>query len=145
MRYYGYETFREDMKKLHVMIDFEFDAILSIARGGYIMGHIIAEKFDNRNLLSVNVIGYDDTAKRDQLIIKNMPNLEGYERVLIVDEVVDSGRSMKLLLDRLYKDYPTKTFKSAALFYKDDALVQPDFKVNKATEWIEFFWTKDFA
>jgi xanthine phosphoribosyltransferase len=30
------------------------------------------------------------------------------------------------------------------LFYKKTAVIQPDFTVNEADAWIEFFWEKDF-
>jgi xanthine phosphoribosyltransferase len=30
--------------------------------------------------------------------------------------------------------------KVAAVFYKEKALLHPDFAAREATEWIEFFW-----
>ena len=40
----------------------------------------------------------------------------------------------------LLEKYPDLDLKVASIFYKEKALLRPDFTTRKATEWIEFFW-----
>ena len=65
--------------------------------------------------------------------------------VLIVDDIVDSGDTLKLVLDILSHKYPNCTFRSASLFYKDTAIVKPNWYVQDAKSWIDFFWTVDLS
>jgi phosphoribosyltransferase len=40
----------------------------------------------------------------------------------------------------LLKRYPNLDIKIATVFYKEKALLLPEFKVKEAHDWIEFFW-----
>lgn len=50
---------------------------------------------------------------------------------------------MKSIIAKLQNVYPHCEFKIATLFYKKTALIQPDFTVKEAKDWIEFFWEVD--
>ncbi|MBT6107952.1 MAG: phosphoribosyltransferase, partial [Campylobacteraceae bacterium] len=39
--------------------------------------------------------------------------------------------------------YPSCEFKVATLFTKQTALMQPNYSIKEATQWIEFFWEID--
>ena len=47
------------------------------------------------------------------------------------------------IIKKLKKRYPYCEFRVATVFYKNDAIMQPDFKVKEAKSWIEFFWEVD--
>lgn len=143
MHYYGYESFFEDVKSLIETIDFKPDTIIAVARGGLILGQFLAHHYDIRNLFALNCIAYDEQNQREEIEVFNIPDLQGAKKVLIVDEIVDSGKSLKKILEVLRHRYPECNFKSASLFYKEDAIIQPDFKVKPATGWIDFFWEVD--
>jgi len=143
--YYSYETFVGDVKTLVRQTQpFAPEAILAVARGGLSLGHAYALATDNRNLFVINSVLYDGETKRSRAKLTNIPDLGGMKRVLILDEIVDSGETLSSILRVLYERYPDITFKSAALFYKESAQIQPDFALHKATDWIDFFWEKDF-
>ena len=61
----------------------------------------------------------------------------------IIDDIVDSGETMKEILFILKEKFPNIEFKIATLFYKNTALIKPDFSVREANEWIDFFWEVD--
>ncbi|ELN8527142.1 phosphoribosyltransferase, partial [Campylobacter jejuni] len=42
----------------------------------------------------------------------------------------------KVLLEK----FPHIKLKIATIFYKKTALLEPDFKVKEATEWVDFYW-----
>ena len=61
-------------------------------------------------------------------------------RVLLVDDIIDSGDSMVEIKRVLLEKFPQIELKTAVIFYKPKALIQPDFKISKTDEWINFFW-----
>jgi len=143
--YYSYETFVDDVKQLVKKTEeFKPDALLAIARGGLTLAHAYAQATDNRNLFTINSILYDGEIKRTHAKLVNLPELSGHKRVLILDDIVDSGDTLKAVLYVLQERYPDIDFKSAALYYKKSADISPDYALHEAKSWIDFFWEKDF-
>ena len=119
------------------------DALVSIARGGLTLGHLLSQGLDTNYLYTINSIHYNDTMKLNTFQISNIPNLQGYKKVVLVDDIIDSGETMVEIKRILEKRYLYCEFKIATLFYKKDAIIAPDFKVKEAKNWIEFFWEVD--
>lgn len=143
--YYPYEMFVEDVKKLAVLTkEFNPDGLLAIARGGLTLTHAYAQATDNRNLFTINSILYDGEVKRSHPKLLNLPELDCCKRVLILDDIVDSGETLKAVLTVLQERYPNIDFKSAVLYSKPNALIEPDISLHHAEGWIDFFWEKDF-
>ncbi len=143
--YYSYTEYLSDCKQLTVQIDGEFDAIIAIARGGITLAHMLGEHYDIREVYTINTIGYDDTEKLDCVEVFNIPDLKEAKNILVVDDIVDSGDTMRLVLQLLSDHYPKCSFRSAALFYKKTAIIKPDWHVRYAEEWIDFFWSVDMV
>jgi xanthine phosphoribosyltransferase len=142
--YYGYNEFLEDIEKLSKMIaDTETDTIVAIARGGLTPAHFIAEALNTHRLYVLNSIHYDDTEKLNTIEIFNIPDLSDAKEVVLVDDIIDSGDTVKEVLDILGKRYPGIKFKTASLFYKTSASIKPDFSIREADSWIDFMWTAD--
>ncbi|MBN2824300.1 MAG: phosphoribosyltransferase [Campylobacterales bacterium] len=139
--YYSYDEFRQDLKSLTQKIDWSFDTLLPIARGGLSMGQLLGEYYDIRQVYAINTIGYDDTTKLEKVKVFNIPDLSDSHNILIVDDIVDSGDTIEVVLPKLQALYPDKTFKVASIFYKPTASMQPNFWVKEAKEWIDFFWS----
>lgn len=142
MIYYSYDEFVKDVKVMAKKIkdDFEPDVILAVARGGMTLGHSLSVALENRNLFSLNSIHYENTNKLDTIDIFNIPNLDKFKTILLVDDIVDSGESMVAIKSELLKLYPHLDIKIAAVFYKKTALLLPEYYVKEANEWVEFFW-----
>ncbi|WP_201332453.1 phosphoribosyltransferase [Nitratiruptor sp. YY09-18] len=143
MRYYSYDEFLQDVKSLIKRIDEDFDAIVAISRGGLTLGHFLGEYFDIRAVYTINAIGYEGQKKLACVTLANTPDLSCHKRVLVVDEIVDSGDTLQQVMDELKSKFPDIIYKSAALFYKPSARYRPDFFVQYADEWIDFFWARD--
>ena len=142
MIFYSYDEFAVDTKKMAKQIKDEFDpdVILAVARGGLTLGHSLAVALNNRNLFTLNSIHYEDTNKLDTIQIFNVPDLSKYTKILLVDDIIDSGESMVEIKRELLKRYPNLDIKIATVFYKEKALLLPEFKVKEAHDWVEFFW-----
>jgi xanthine phosphoribosyltransferase len=141
--YYPYGEFRDDLKALTQKIDQTFDVIVAISRGGLSMGQMLGEFYDIREVYAINTIGYDDSKKLDEVKVFNLPYLEPQQRVLVVDDIVDSGDTLVEVLKVLKENYPQTTFKTASLFYKPTAIIKPTWWVKEPNGWIEFFWSED--
>lgn len=145
MIYYSYETFKNDALELAAMVkEFDCDCVIGIARGGLSIAQALAYALDVRNVQSVVSVGYEYNKKLDGPKIIDTTNLEGIERVLVVDDISDTGETFKEIMQRLQTNHTHATFKSAALFSKTSSCYQPDYVLRHNTEWINFFWEVDF-
>jgi len=143
--YYSYEVFRNDTKKLiHKSKSFKPESIVSIARGGLTLAHCIAEGLNLRDVQCIRTELYDGQVKRKEITFFANCNFGDKKRVLVVDDIADSGETLKAVMHYLEKNFKGVEFQSATLFYKKSSLYEPDFWINEAKNWIEFFWEKDF-
>jgi xanthine phosphoribosyltransferase len=142
--YYSYDLFKEDTQKLvNNCRDYEPDVLLAVARGGLTLAHLMAQAMDMRNLYTLNSVHYEGELKLDTFNVFNIPDVSHAKRVLIIDDIVDSGETMEEILKILKEKFPDVEFKLATLFYKKTAVLQPDYTVREATQWIDFFWEID--
>ncbi len=142
--YYGYDVFLQDIKSLAATLKpFAPEAIVAVARGGVCAGQFLSEALDIRQLLCINSVHYEADTKLDTIKVYNYPDLTNMKRVVIVDDIVDSGDTMKKILGELQTRYPGVEFKVAALFQKKSAAFMADFWVKEASAWIDFFWEVD--
>ena len=142
--YYSYDLFKEDTQKLvNSCRAYEPDVLLAVARGGLTLSHLMAQAMDMRNLYALNSIHYEGDLKLDTFNIFNIPDISHAKRVLIIDDIVDSGETMREIIKILKEKFPNVDFKLATIFYKKTAVIQPDYTVREATQWIDFFWEVD--
>jgi len=142
--YYGYDEFKKDTQVLvNKCRDYEPEILLAVARGGLTLAHLMSQALDMRNLYTLNSIHYEGEMKLDSFNIFNIPDVSHAKKVLIIDDIVDSGETMVEILKILEDKFPGVEFKLATLFYKKTAVLKPDFAVREANEWIDFFWEVD--
>lgn len=142
--YYGYDEFKKDCRQLTNKLKiYEPDTLVAISRGGLTLGHFLAEALGIRRLFTINSIHYDDTTKLDTFEIFNIPDLKDAKKVVILDDIIDSGETMHEILRILGPKYPDIEFKLGSIFYKKDALIKADFTLKEAKDWIDFFWVVD--
>ena len=143
-QYYSYEDFRKDTNALiQTVKKFEPEAILAIARGGYTLAHAMAEGLNIRDVQSIRTELYDKESKREEISLFGKCSFH-VKRVLVVDDIADSGETLKYIMNYVKENFPDVEFQSATLFYKKISIYEPDFWINEADAWIEFFWEKDF-
>ncbi|CRF48571.1 phosphoribosyltransferase [Helicobacter heilmannii] len=144
--YYSYNEFRKDVVALAQMVeaDFKPQAIVSILRGGMTLAHFLGLYWDTKEVYAINASSYGTDRKQGELVIDNVPKLKPtHQEILVVDEIVDSGRSFLGVMQVLKEHYPNAHFKSAVLFAHKSAHFQADYTLKEATSWIDFFWEVD--
>ena len=145
MIYYSYENFKTDIHLLAGKCEvFKPDILVAVARGGLTVSHALSMALNIRNVQSIRCESYDDDVQRESLWISGECDFTQSSRVLIVDDIVDSGKTLQTLIPALQKRYPTILFATASLFTKPTALIQPTYSLHEAHDWIDFFWERDF-
>lgn len=144
-KYYSYEDFKKDTNILIKEVEeFKPEAILAIARGGFSLAHCMAEGLNIRDVQSIRTELYDNDCKRDDISFFGECSFDS-KRVLLVDDIADSGETLNHVMNYLESKFTDIEFKSCTLFYKKSSIYEPDFWIKEADAWIEFFWEKDFS
>jgi len=144
-KYYSYENFKNDTNLLIQQVKtFKPNSIVGIARGGLMLSHAIAEGLNIRDVQTLRTELYDETCKRENISCFGTCTFKSAKKVLIVDDIADSGETLKEIMSYLESEFKDIEFKSATLFYKRISIYEPNFWINEAKEWIDFFWEKDF-
>jgi hypothetical protein len=146
--YYTFDRINEEVEELARKLKPErFDVMLVITRGGLIPGAILGYRLGIRNILIAAVEFYDDqTGARGAfptfLQFPADPLLNG-QRVLVVDEVWDSGRTIQAVTTRIRQAGGEPV--TAVLHYKPrmtEVALEPDFYVKATNAWIVYPWSK---
>jgi len=69
--------------------------ILAIARGGLIPGVIISNLLNIKEILTAKVDSYDGSVKKEKINF-NIPNIRDSGNLLIIDDIYDSGETIKI-------------------------------------------------
>ena len=145
MKYYSYENFRDDTNALIKQVQtYQAQAIVAVARGGLTLSHAMAEGLGIRDVQSIRTELYDATQKREAITLYGKCEFKDIQRVLVVDDIADSGETLEAVMQDLNKAHPSIEFKSATLFYKNTSIIEPHFWINDANDWIDFFWERDY-
>lgn len=96
-----------------------FNQIVAINRGGNIIGTVLSHK----NNIPLTVLNYR---------FDKVPN---YNKILIVDDISDSGETLGIVLSRLSKE--TK-YKIATLHLKKESKVKSDYFSKYTNKWIQY-------
>ncbi len=143
MREYSYEEFAIDAKKLSAMLEgFGADGILFVARGGATLAHFVAMNLGVRKMYAVNTYSYEGQTKLNAPVVDDLPNLAKANKIIVVDEIVDTGETLKIVVEKLQAAYPNIEFKTAALFQRKSAVIKADCYLHLTDEWVEFFWER---
>ncbi len=119
------------------------DLVLGIARGGLPIAGGIAYALGAKVVGTLNVEFYTGVhAHLDEPVILppllDLAALAG-ARVLLVDDVADSGRTLRLVHELLTGH--VAELRSAVLYGKPGSIVQPDFAWRRTEHWIVFPWS----
>lgn len=131
--------------------DFKPSIIVGLARGGWVPARLICDSLMISDLVSLSVTHWGLPAEigqeEAQLEHPFKVDLKG-ERVLIVDDVTDTGESLELAFDVIKRKDPAEV-KSATMQYITSSKVEPDFYSEKVEDWRWFLypwcWTEDMT
>jgi len=140
--FYDYQTFIQDVKEIGDNVSDDVDSIIAISRGGLTLAHFLGEYLNLRQVYAINTISYNGDQKLDNIKIFGVPNLADSKNVIVVDDISDSGRTLKTTIQTLKNSYPKINFSTATIFYNEKTIFKPDIYIRKSDKWIDFFWEK---
>ncbi|MFI8180467.1 phosphoribosyltransferase [Actinacidiphila glaucinigra] len=143
-----YEAFGQAVRDLARTIaddGFAPDIVLSIARGGVFVAGGLAYALDCKNIHLVNVEFYTGvgTTLDMPVMLAPVPNVIDFsdKKVLIADDVADTGKTLKLVRDFCAEH--VAEVRSAVIYEKSQSLVKCDYVWKRTDEWINFPWSVD--
>jgi hypoxanthine phosphoribosyltransferase len=120
---------------------FKPDIIIGVSRGGWPPARVLSDLLDNPNLASVTVefyVGVAETKRKPTLTQPVSAKIKD-KKVLVVDEVTDTGKSLKLVKEYIIKQGVTQV-KTATIYYKPWSIIKPDYCEKETSRWIVFPW-----
>ena len=119
------------------------DMVLAIARGGLLVAGALAYALDVKNTFTMNVEFYTGVDQRLEMpmILPPIPELVDLEesRVLIADDVADTGRTLLLVKD--FCAGKVGEVRCAVLYEKPHSEVNCEYVWRRTDRWIDFPWS----
>lgn len=142
----SYEQFGVAVRELAQAVaddGYEPDVVLSIARGGVFVAGGLAYALDCKNIHLVNVEFYTGVGETLDMpvMLAPVPNVIDFtdKKVLIADDVADTGKTLKLVHD-FCLDHVAEV-RSAVVYEKPQSLVKCEYVWKRTDAWINFPWS----
>ena len=134
-----------DMAQTIADSDYDPEIVIAVARGGLLPAGALAYALGLKLSDAINVEFYTDVHETlpDPVLLAPMLDTESIKgkRLLVVDDVADSGRTLALVLELLRE--MGADARSAVVYAKPRSVVDPDFVWRRTDEWIVFPWSAE--
>jgi len=142
-----WDNIEEDVEKLSRKIDEKFGVptiIFGILRGGATVANLLSDRLRMYNVHSVGTKSYKDIAEKGELDLYQPITVADLSRhdVALVDDVSDSGDTLKDVLSSQIMPRNPRRLCTATLHIKPRTDFVPDFFVRELDGWIVYPWEK---
>jgi len=137
--YISWPDYHHKIEQLAVKIyqsSWEFNQIVCLARGGLRVGDILSRIY-NQPLAILSTSSYSDMGKqeRNNLIISHQLTMTSENlgsRILLVDDLVDSGVTIQKIVPWLYSygQSSIAEVRTAVIWYKACSIIVPDYYID---------------
>lgn len=120
---------------------FKPEVIVGVSRGGWPPARVLSDLLENPNLANVRAefyLGVAETKGEPALTQPVSVKVAG-KKVLVVDEVADTGKSLQLIKEHLRAEGATEV-RIATVYFKPWSIVKPDYYAKETNRWIVFPW-----
>lgn len=112
------------------------DLIIAITRGGYPPARILADYFGIMDLVGLKIEHYRGPDRLPTAVVRYpFPADIAGRRVLLVDDVSDSGDTFAAALQHLAARGEPAALRTAVLHHKQTALMTPDYHAQRIVKW----------
>lgn len=120
---------------------FKPDVIVAVSRGGWVPARVHSDLLETANLTMVRTECYSGfkEAKPMPTLTQPLSACVDGKRVLVVDDIADTGRSLKLVKDHVTQK-GAREVKVATLYRKPWSLVKPNYCEAETELWVVFPW-----
>lgn len=125
------------------------DYVLTLARGGFMVAQAVAYTNDVKMVRSFQTIGYGKGTVESKTELVGVPALDPAmfnKKLLVVDELIDTGIAVGIVLDWIIKNLHPSEVKTAVLYDKDRPhVLDVDYKGRPVTNlWLDHESQADF-
>lgn len=133
---YKWQEFDKDCRKLAEIIKkekVEYTRIIAVTRGGLFVAGMMSHFLKRVPIDTVCLSSYCGTKQKAMKVMKSDGSKE---KVLICDDVVDTGGTAKVFKEM----YPNGTL--AVIHYKSEKSpdIRPDYFISETNDWIVYPW-----
>ena len=121
--------------------EFVPDVIVGVSRGGWIPARVLCDLLNAPVLANIGVefyTGIGETRRRPKLTQPLSASVSD-RKALLVDEVADTGESLKLAREHVIKE-GAKEVKTVTVYTKPWSIIEPDYYGKRTSCWIVFPW-----
>lgn len=142
----GWDTIYEMLIDLALRIKesgFKPDLIVGVSRGGWAPGRILSDLLENTHTANLKIefyVGIGKTARKP-VVTQEITEDISDKKVLVVDDVSDTGESLQVALDHVRKK-GAASVRSVTVYYKPHSKLKPDFFASSTSDWIIFPWER---
>jgi hypoxanthine phosphoribosyltransferase len=112
------------------------DLIVAIGRGGYIPGRLLSDMLGISDLTSLKIEHYRGAQKQREALVRYPLNAEVTgRRVLLLDDVCDSGDTFAVAVEHLRQFGTPASLHTAAMHLKTVSEFVPDYYAGTISEW----------
>jgi len=117
--------------------NYQPDILVAVARGGWVIARIVSDTLNIDQVTDIHVSFYTDIAKtkKEPIILEEIGKDVSSKRVLVVDDVSDTGESLIKVLEYLKTKKP-KEVKTATVYIKPWTKYVPDYYIREIDKWI---------
>lgn len=126
---------------------FKPDLVVAVARGGFVPARLLCDFLGIDNLASIQSQHWTEAAKAEEKAVIKFPTIINASNlnVLVVDDIVDTGETLKLAKEFIAEKWGPRSVKTAALqWISPVAKYRPDYYYIDVREWIwfQYPWTR---
>ncbi len=117
--------------------------IVGVSRGGWPPARVMSDLLENPNLANMKVEFYKNigvTAQRPIITQPVTSEVVG-KRVLVVDDVADSGHSLRVAAKHLGRK-GAREIRVCTLYMKPKSIFKPDHYARTTSKWVIFPWER---
>ena len=117
------------------------DVIVGVSRGGLVPSRILSDLLETPDIATITVEYYCGIGQKNKEPVLKQGLHTGLpdNKVLLVDDVSDCGKSLQLAKLHLYKQ-GAKEIKIATIYCKPGTITTPDYYEKQTSHWIVFPW-----
>ena len=142
MTWDGFQSLAEETARKIAESGYEPDFMVGLARGGWVLSRVLCDYLGVKDLVSLKVEHWGVTATPDGKARIKYPfdvDLTG-RRVLVVDDITDTGESMIVAMDYVKPLNPLEV-RTASLLHINSSGFTPDYYGDEISwRWVIFPW-----